>query len=41
MADEEWRDAVRDLNEADRAPFDDPLTYADTFDPNGVRYGYR
>lgn len=34
---EEWRCAVRDLTVADRAPYDDPQTYADTMDLDGNR----
>lgn len=38
MSDEysEWRCAVNDLTEFDRAPYDDPQTYADTMSPDGV-----
>ena len=35
---DEWRCAVRDLSEIDRAPYDDPTTYADTMGLEGVRW---
>lgn len=35
---DEWRCAVRDLSEIDRALYDDPTTYADTMGLDGVRW---
>jgi hypothetical protein len=37
---DEWRREVGGMSEADRAPFDDPQKYADTFDLNGDRHGF-
>lgn len=34
---DEWHAAVADLTEFERAPFDDPQTYADTMAPDGTR----
>lgn len=34
---DEWLAAVAGMTEIDRAPYDDPQTYADTMDPNGNR----
>ncbi|MEE3066533.1 MAG: hypothetical protein VYA67_21760 [Actinomycetota bacterium] len=34
---DEWRAAVADMTEMERAPYDDPQTYADTMAPDGTR----
>lgn len=34
---DEWRSAVVDMSELDRARYDDPQTYADTMTPDGDR----
>jgi hypothetical protein len=34
---DEWRAAVAELTEAERAAFDDPQTYADLLAPDGTR----
>lgn len=34
----EWGRAVDDMNELERAPYDDPQAYADTMSPDGVRW---
>lgn len=33
----EWRAAVIDMSEVERAPYDEPQTYADTMSPDGIR----
>lgn len=34
---EEWRSAVAELTEMDRARYDEPEVYADTMSPDGDR----
>lgn len=34
---DEWRAAVAELTESDRAPYDDPMTYADLMAADGTR----
>jgi hypothetical protein len=34
---DEWRWAVNDLTETERARYDEPEIYADTMTPDGVR----
>jgi hypothetical protein len=36
---DEWRAAVAELSELERAPCDEPLAYADTYSPDGERPG--
>jgi hypothetical protein len=34
---DEWRSAVAELTEMERAPYDEPEIYADTMSPDGDR----
>lgn len=34
---DEWRAAVADMSEMDRAAYDEPQVYADTMAPDGTR----